>query len=190
MPIPDSFLLLFLIVSGALARRVAGGLIPTGSTLLGRALGAAFLLVPALVLAYVRGYPVWWGLAIPPLYWAGLCLAAFPQKPGGGSIMIPVTFKDVLGISVLNGALTIVPLMITFDLLYYFGPPFASPGAWLIVAGLLFGPAYYLGKLWAPPIRRLGILDNKNVIQVTAMGELYTGALVGLAIYLSVGARP
>ena len=187
---PELVLALAFIVCGALARRVAGGLIPTGSTLLGRALGAAFLLVPALVLAYVRGYPTWWGLAVPPLYWVGLCLAAFPQKPGGGSIMIPVTLKDVLGISVLNGLPTIVALMATLDLLYYFGPSFAWPGAWLIVTGFLFGPAYYLGKLWAPPIRWLGVLDNKNVIQVTAMGELYTGALVGLAIYLTVGARP
>ena len=180
----ETLLLMSLLIGGALSRRIAGGLLPTGSSLLGRLLGTLFLAVPTVILLDVRGFPAWWGLGIIPLYYAGMCVAGFPKKPGtDDSIMIPLTFWNVVCISALNGVMMTAPLSLVLDGLhilydFYDGPIY-------IVAGLLFGPAYWVARFWIPRIKWLGLVNKGGIAESPPMAELYVGTMIGLATYLT-----
>lgn len=159
-------------LAGALARRIAGGVIAIpGGTLVARAIGALLLGATLWVLAPATPWHVvaW----ISPLFFLGMA-SGFP--PSG---MVPRTAGHVGSISQQHGWPLIGPMALwaaAYGLLWW-------P---LVVAAVLAGPIYWLAALWQPTVPWLGF--NKGLLpDPPAWAEPWVGAGMGLGLGLALG---
>lgn len=163
--------LFFCALAGAVARRIAGGVLPIpGGTLAARALAGVGLgavlwavasAVPLLVLAWV-----------PALFFVGMA-AGFP--PGG---MVPRTPGHVGGISQQHGWALIGPLALWAA---------ANGMAWwpLVLAAVATGPIYWLATLFQPTVPWLGF-NKARAPDPPAWAEPWVGAGLGLGLGVAV----
>jgi len=157
--------------AGALARRIAGGVVPIpGGTLVARALAGGVLFealwlaaptTPLLVLAWVPG-----------LFFLGMA-SGFP--PGG---MVPRGVGHVGGISQQHGWALIGPLALWAAV---------NGMTWwpLVLAAAVVGPIYWAATLWQPTIPWLGF-NKGGLPDPPAWAEPWVGAAMGLALGLAV----
>jgi hypothetical protein len=158
-------------LAGAVARRVAGGVVPVpGGTLAARALGG--LVLGAVLWAVAPAVPLLVLAWVPLLFFAGMA-AGFP--PGG---MVPRTPAHVGGISQQHGWALIGPLALWAA---------AHGMTWwpLVVAAAVVGPIYWAAVLWQPTIPWLGF-NRDGLPDPPAWAEVWVGLGLGLALGLAV----
>lgn len=165
-------LLLLAALAGAVARRIAGGVVPIpGGTLVARALAAMGLgaalwalapATPLLVLAWV-----------PALFFLGMA-SGFP--PGG---MVPRDAGHVGGISQQTGWALVGPMALWAASLGLMWWP-------LVVAAAAVGPIYWLATLWQPTIPWLGF-NKGGLPDPPAWAEPWVGAGMGLGLGFALG---
>lgn len=185
-----SFILILLATAGGAAgRRLAGGWIAKWlpfrvGTQTGRAVHGVMAAITLAPLAFWTGHP--WG-AIPLIAIAillGDMLQGFPlgapdANGKRGSIMVPTTWQHVAMISLLNGALGLLPMGLALVIA-------GVPPWWLVIAAALHGPAYWLATLWLPRWRWVGILNKDKILEAPPLAELYVGGLRSLGIALTL----
>ena len=178
-------LIIAAIIANAFGRRFAGGLLGQwlgniGGTQVGRLAQAAIVGVTVTALAPVW----WWGLAAVPLTFLGATwgFPRFRTDPHfmldmKASHMVPVVPLDAAGLA-LHGFVATLPL--TLGAAYV-----DADWWWLLAAGLLRAPAYWLATLWQPSIPALG-LNPDGIPDPPALAEFYAGGLLGLGIALAL----
>lgn len=159
-------------IVGALARRIAGGVVAIpGGTLVARALAAVWLAGGMWWLA--PGGVVWWHVAIlAPLFFAGMA-SGFP--PGG---MVPVNAAHVGGISQQHGWALIGPMAVwaaALDLTWW-------P---LVLASAIVGPIYWAATWWQPSVPWLGF-NKHGSADPPAWAEVWVGAAMGAALVVAL----
>lgn len=93
--------------------------------------------------------------------------------------MVPRNARDLAGLAA-HGLMALGPLAI--------GAALAGAGWWwLVAAGLLRAPAYWLATFWQPRIRALG-LNPDGIPDPPALAEFYAGGMMGAAVVLAFGA--
>lgn len=164
-------LIIAAIIANAFGRRFAGGLLGQwlgniGGTQIARLAQAAIVGATVTALAPVW----WWGLAAVPLTFLG-ATAGFPTG------MVPKTLRDMAGL-VAHGLMAVGPLAVGA---WWVG----ADWWWILAAGLLRAPAYWLATLWQPSIPALG-LNPDGIPDPPALAEFYAGGLLGLGIALAL----
>lgn len=165
------------IVANAFGRRFAGGLLGQWLRPYGVRFGTqtARVVQAGIVGATVAGVaPVaWWGAPVAVAAWIG-ATGGF-----GAAGMVPKTLRDVIELSVVHGGLATLPLAAAFFLCAW--PQGYIAAAFLLCAGLLRGPAYWLATVWQPHVPALG-LNPDGLPDPPALAEFYSGALLGAAL--------
>lgn len=164
--------LLLCALAGALARRIAGGVVAIpGGTLVARAL-AAFGLGAALwwVAPWTPPAVIAW---VPVLFFLGMA-SGFP--PGG---MVPRSAGHVGGISQQHGWALIGPLALWAAVHGMTWWP-------LVLAAAMVGPIYWLATLWQPTVPALGF-NKGGLPDPPAWAEPWVGAGMGLGLGLALG---
>jgi hypothetical protein len=157
--------------AGAVARRIAGGVLRIpGGTLVARALGGIGL--GAVLWAVAPAMPLLVLAWVPALFFLGMA-AGFP--PGG---MVPRTPGHVGGISQQHGWALIGPLAL-------WAAAHGMPWWPLVVAAAAVGPVYWLATLWQPTIPWLGF-NKGGLPDPPAFAEPFVGVCLGLALGLAV----
>lgn len=160
-------------LAGALARRLAGGVVRIpGGTLVARAAGGAVLAAGLLWAAWTAGAPLWLPAVAGVLFWCGMA-SGFP--PGG---MVPRSIAHAGAISLrVGGALALVPAV---------GAAWLGMTWWpLVAAGAAVGPIYWAATLWQPTIPALGF-NKGGLPDPPAWAEPWAGAGLGLALGVAV----
>lgn len=159
-------------LAGALARRVAGGVVPIpGGTLVARALAALGL--GAALWALAPATPPHVLAWVPALFFLGMA-SGFP--PGG---MVPRDAGHVGGISQQHGWALIGPMALWAA---------AQSALWwpLVLAAAAVGPIYWLATLWQPTLPWLGF-NKGGLPDPPAWAEPWVGAGMGLGLGLALG---
>ena len=164
------------IIANAFGRRFAGGLLGQwfgniGGSQVGRLVQAFIVGLTVTALAPVW----WWGLVAVPLAFLG-ATAGFPTG------MIPKSWLDGLGL-VGHGLMAVAPLALGA---WYVGLDWW----WLVGAGVLRSPAYWLATRYVPHIPQLGLISvntgNGQMYDPPPLAEFYVGGLLGYALVLTV----
>lgn len=160
-------------LAGALARRLAGGVVRIpGGTLVARAAGGAALCAGLVPAAWAGGAPLWLPAGAGVLFWCGMA-SGFPA---GG--MVPRSIAHVGAISLrVGGALALVPAMAAWWLGLVWWP--------LVAAAAAVGPVYWLATLWQPAAPWLGF-NKGGLPDPPAWAEPWVGAGLGLALGVAV----
>jgi hypothetical protein len=169
------------IVVNAFGRRFAGGLLsqwigPIGGTQVARLVQAVIVGASIAALAPVW----WWGAAAVPFAFAG-ATAGFYGRAG----MMPPhpLYPGVLA----HGLLAVAPLVLGA---WWLGLAWW----WLVAAGVLRAPAYWLAQVWSPHCPALGLIDRRRqggAYDPPPWAEFMSGAVLGLALVLMfVGGWP
>ena len=159
------------VLAGALARRIAGGVVHIpGGSLVARAaasLGLAWVLcwlapaAPVPQIAWIGG-----------LFFLGMA-SGFP--PGG---MVPRTAEHVGGISQQHGWALIGPMAL---LAAVYGQPWWP----LVVAAAAVGPIYWAATLWQPTVPWLGF-NRDGLPDPPAWAEPWVGGVMGAGLFFSL----
>lgn len=168
-------LLAWAALCGALARRLAGGLLRTWlgdgapGTLISRAIGAAVLAWGVLPACWSMDAPVWLPAAAGGLFFLGMA-SGFPRCG-----MVPQDAVDVLAISGRHGGFLAVP---GAGLCWALGLGWAP----LVAAGAAVGWWYWAARLWQPSVPLMGWIKGDP----PAWAEPWVGGGVGVAWAVAV----
>jgi hypothetical protein len=163
--------LLVAALSGAVARRVAGGVIAIpGGTLVARALASVYL-GACLWLAFPA--TPWHLIAtIPLLFFMGMA-AGFPV---GG--MVPTSVSQVGGLSQQHGWALIGPMAL-------WAAAYGMTWWPLVLAVVVVGPIYWLATLWQPNLPALGF-NKGGLPDPPAWAEPWVGGVMGLGLGMAL----
>jgi hypothetical protein len=165
-------LLLLAALAGALARRIAGGVVAIpGGTLVARTAGG--FLLAAVLWALAPGTPFGVILWLPGLFFVGMA-SGFP--PGG---MVPTNAGHVGGISQQHGWALIGPLAL-------WAAAYGMTWWPLVLAAAVVGPIYWLATLWQPTIPWVGF-NRDGLPDPPAWAEPFVGAAMGLGLGVALG---
>jgi hypothetical protein len=193
-----AIIILAAVIANGFGRRFAGGLLqqwlgPIGGTQVGRLVQAAIAGASVAVLAWHAGQallPIWW---VPLAAAAAVFVGAtwgfpryalrWPFLNLRASHMVPEGLGDTIGLS-LNGIAACAPLAL---LAWWLGLDWW----WLVAAGVVRGPAYWLAAAALPPWRWMGFRwfapdQGRDIPMPTALAEFYAGAALGLGLVLAL----